>query len=239
VTGAAHLMVLAGGFGTRLRSVVSNVPKPLAPVAGRPFLQYLIESWLEQGVTKLTFLLHYQAGMITGFLASQQGCELLRGCEVQILTEPRPLGTGGAVAYAVQQTGLTGPFLVANADTWLGSGLGEVLANAPPAIGVVRVNNSERYGSVRFGEHKVLAFEEKQNTKGAGWINAGLYHLRSDLFHEWNGQPFSLERDLFPDLAAAGRLGAAHLETEFIDIGIPEDYMRFCGWIESGKTRVL
>lgn len=232
-------MVLAGGFGTRLRSVVSTVPKPLAPVAGLPFLQYLIECWLEQGVAKLTFLLHYQADTIAGFLESQQGRELLRGCAVQILIEPQPLGTGGAVAYAVQQSNLTEPFLVANADTWLGSGLRDVLADAPPTIGVVRVANSERYGSVRFEGHRILAFKEKQHAKGAGWINAGLYHLRPDLFRDWNGLPFSLEGDLFPDLAAAGHLRATRVETEFIDIGIPEDYMRFCDWIDSGKTRVL
>jgi NDP-sugar pyrophosphorylase family protein len=234
-----ELLVLAGGFGTRLRSVVSEVPKPLAPVVGRPYLHYLIESWIDQGVSTLTFLLHHQTDLIKAFLEQQKNEGRLAGCEVRTLTEPQPLGTGGAVAYAVRQLQLTESFLVTNADTWLGSGVGQVFETAAPAMAVVRVGNSERYGSVRFEQSRAFAFEEKQNTSGPGWINAGLYHLHADLFGAWNGQPYSLERELFPKLVAAGGLQVAPLETDFIDIGIPEDYFRFCRWIESGKAGAL
>lgn len=233
------MLVLAGGFGTRLRSVVSEVPKPLAPVIDRPYLHYLIENWVEQGVTSLTFLLHHQADLIEVFLESQKSKGWLRGCELHTLIEPQPLGTGGAVAYAVQQLRLAGTFLVANADTWLGSGVKQILETETPAMALVRVNNSERYGSVRFQLNRVSAFEEKQSSAGPGWINAGLYHLHADLFQDWNGQSFSLERELFSKLVTNGRLHAIPLETDFIDIGIPEDYFRFCRWIESGKTGVL
>ena len=235
----SNLLVLAGGFGTRLRSAVSDVPKPLAPVAGRPFLQYLIEGWVEQGVTQLTFLIHHQADLIEAFLELQKMEGRLKGCKLRTLSEPQPLGTGGAVAYAVRQLGLTGSFLVTNADTWLGSGVERVFAAAIPAIGVVRVENSERYGSVKLRENRVIAFEEKQDSAGPGWINAGLYHLHADLFRGWNFQPFSLERELFPKLVAAGLLEAVPLATEFIDIGIPDDYYRFGRWIDSEKSGVL
>jgi len=228
-----ELLVLAGGFGTRLRSAVSDVPKPLAPIAGRPFLDHLIETWVEQGASKLTFLLHHQAHLIEAFLEPLR--TQLRTCELRTLTEQQPLGTGGAVAHAVRQFKLTGYFLVVNADTWLGSGLEQVSATAEPALAIVQVDNSERYGSVKMRQDVVVSFEEKQNSSGPGWINAGLYHLHADLFRDWNGQPFSLERELFPKLVGAARLKAVPLKTGFIDIGIPEDYFRFCRWIESGK----
>ena len=234
-----NLVVLAGGFGTRLRSAVSEVPKPLAPVFGRPYLHYLIERWVEQGVTQFTFLLHHQGSSIKAFLESQQNEGRLRDCELRTLTEPHPLGTGGAVAYAVQQLRMTGSFLVANADTWLGSGIEQVVKAPVPAMTIVRVESSERYGSVLVQQNKVVAFEEKQNSSRPGWINAGLYHLHADLFNGWNGLPFALERELFPTLAEAGRLTPVPLATDFIDIGIPEDYHRFCRWIESGKVGVL
>jgi D-glycero-alpha-D-manno-heptose 1-phosphate guanylyltransferase len=234
-----NLVVLAGGFGTRLRSAISEVPKPLAPVADRPYLHYLIEHWVAQGVTELTFLLHHQAHFIEAFLELQQNEGWLRNCIVHTLTEPQPMGTGGAVAYAVQQFRMTGSFLVANADTWLGSGIGQIAETTAPAIAIVQVENVERYGSVRVQQNRVVGFEEKQNSSGLGWINAGLYHLHADLFRAWDGQPFALERELFPKLANAAEFKAVPLETDFIDIGVPNDYFRFCRWIESGKTGVL
>jgi D-glycero-alpha-D-manno-heptose 1-phosphate guanylyltransferase len=234
------LLVLAGGFGTRLRTAVSAVPKPLAPVVGRPYLHYLIENWVEQGVTSLTFLVHHQADLIEAFLELRQSTgDGPMICNVRTLREPRPLGTGGALAYAVQQLQITGSFLATNADTWLGSGIRQVTGAGVPAMAVVRVENSERYGSVRIERNTVTGFEEKQNSAGAGWINAGLYHLHAAQFQDWNSQPFSLERELFPVLVNTRQLKAIPLETEFIDIGVPEDYFRFCRWIESGKSSVL
>jgi NDP-sugar pyrophosphorylase family protein len=81
----------------------------------------------------------------------------------------------------------------------------------------------------------VTLFQEKNSRKGSGWINAGLYHLSSELFMNWDHQPFSLERISFPAWAACGDLKAVALEADFIDIGVPADYFRFCRWIESGK----
>ncbi len=233
------LLVLAGGFGTRLRSVVSEVPKPLAPVVDRPYLQYLIECWVEQGITEFIFLLHHRGSALEAFLRSQESEGALSGCELRTLTEPQPLGTGGAVAYAVEQFGLTGSFLVSNADTWLGTGIKQVAEAPAPAMAIVRAENSERYGCIQVQHNKVAAFQEKQHSSGPGWINAGLYHLQADSFRAWDGSPFALERELFPALASGGQLTAVQLETDFIDIGIPEDYFRFCRWIASGKVEVL
>jgi D-glycero-alpha-D-manno-heptose 1-phosphate guanylyltransferase len=233
----ADLLVLAGGFGTRLRSAVPELPKPLAPIVGKPFLHYQIENWVGQGVRRITFLLHHQAALIEHFLETLRGTPAIAGCELRTLTEAVPLGTGGAVSFAVRTLGLSQPFLVTNADTWLGSGIVRAQEAAAPALAVIHVEDSGRYGAVRVANNqRVEAFEEKCANASAGWINAGLYHLPAQLFQDWNGESYSLERELFPGLAKAGNLSAAPLATEFIDIGIPADYFRFGRWIEAGKV---
>lgn len=234
-----EILVLAGGFGTRLRSAVSDVPKPLAPVAGKPFIQYLIESWIRQGATRLTFLLHHQADRIEKFLAEAREGGSWDACEIRTLTEPQPLGTGGSVAYAVRQLKLVTPILVANADTWLGTGIREIASSTEPCIAIVQVANTERYGRVQVEGKRISAFDEKQASHGEGWINAGLYKLHPGYLTDWDGQPFSLERGLFPVLVGKGQLTAVPLETDFIDIGVPEDYFRFCHWIESAPEGLL
>jgi D-glycero-alpha-D-manno-heptose 1-phosphate guanylyltransferase len=231
------LLVLAGGFGTRLRSVVSAVPKPLAPVAGRPYLHYLLQLWIEQGVTRFIFLLHHQAEQIEAFLWRERN--ILHDVVVDTLTEPQPLGTGGAVAFAVQHFQLEGTFLVANADTWLGTGLRCVAGRVAPAMAVVTVDNAERYGRVRNEDGRVIAFSEKTGGVGCGDINGGLYHLNAIDFASWDGLPFSIEQSMFPKLVAERRLSAVLLDTDFIDIGIPEDYAHFCRWVESGRVGAL
>jgi D-glycero-alpha-D-manno-heptose 1-phosphate guanylyltransferase len=230
-----RMLVLAGGFGTRLKSVVSDVPKPLAPVGNVPFLQYQIEHWIEQGVRSFVFLLHHQADRIVDFLEGQRA-GLLRGCDVRSIVEPQPLDTGGAVAYAVRQLGLDGDFLVTNADTWLGAGVRELAAAGADAMIVVRQPDVARYGQVEFdADGCVRAFREKDAASGEGWINAGMCALRADHFRQWNGGRLSLERDVFPELLAARALRAVPLEADFIDLGIPEDYERFCRWQQGGR----
>lgn len=236
---STELLVLAGGFGTRLRSVVSDVPKPLAPVVSHPFLHYLVENWVSQGITKFTFLLHHHADLIKEFLELEKISGILKNCEVYTLTEPQPLGTGGAVAYAVQYFQLRGPFFVTNADTWLGSTIGEILVSSVPAMAVVHVKNIGRYGGVMIDQDRIVSFQEKQISSGSGWINAGFYHLDASHFFDWSGQPFSLESMLFPTMVANKQLQAIQLKSDFIDIGIPEDYYRFCRWIACGKEEDL
>ncbi len=233
----AELIVLAGGLGTRLRAAVPDLPKPLAPVAGQPFLHHQLTNWLAQGIESMTFLLQHQAGTIEAFLQAERSSGRLHDIQVRSLIEPQPLGTGGSLAHAVRELQLQGPFLVANADTWLGNGIAELAArNDAACMAVVEVEDSGRYGAVRLEADDVAAFEEKSQRAGRGWINAGLYRLHADLFRDWRGQPFSLERELFPPLAAARRLSAVRLNAAFIDIGVPADYFRFSRWVESGRV---
>lgn len=233
------LLVLAGGFGTRLQATLPGIPKALAPVVETPFLMLQLENWIAQGIRSLVFLLHYQADQIKEFLGDMES-EIPSGCEVVSLVEPVPMDTGGAVAYAVRELSLEGDFLVTNADTWLGSGIRELEASPAPSMAVVRQQNASRYGQVQFDQsHRATAFIEKNTLGSPGWINAGLCRLSSKMFKNWNGSRFSLEREFFPKLVRCGELRAVPIESDFIDIGVPEDYQRFCHWIESGRRDSL
>lgn len=229
------LLVLAGGFGTRLKEAVPHVPKALAPVGRHPFLKFQLENWVDQGVDDFVFLLHHQADLIVDFLEAQKE-GLLQHCGLKCLIEPSPLDTGGAVAYAVAELVLTGNFLVTNADTWLGNGVFQLTQEEAPAIATVKIQDTARYGEVVFDEYRIVQeFSEKIALSKSGWINAGLYSLPAATFKKWNGNPFSLERDLFKALLLEKKLKAVCLETSFIDIGMPEDYLRFCKYMGLGN----
>ena len=215
-----RMLVLAGGFGTRLQSVIAQVPKALAPVHGVPFLYLQIENWISQGLRSFVFLLHHQADQIISFL-NEEANRLLRGCEVSEL-------------------GISGNFLLTNADTWLGMGLKELSVSSAPSLAVVRSSDTHRYGQVQLDSNScVVAFTEKEGATQAGWINAGLCNLNVDLFRNWNGQPFSLEKVSLPQFVRQGLLKAVILQTDFIDIGVPDDYLRFCHWIKSNRRGKL
>lgn len=227
------LLVLAGGFGTRLRSAVSDVPKALAPINGVPFLRLQMENWINQGVNSFVFLLYHQADLVIDFLNSEkQG--LLKNCEMEWILELAPMGTGGAVANAVTSMNIDGNFLVTNADTWIGTGIEMVIRAGSPAMAVVQVPEARRYGCVKFDDELVVTrFIEKSELAQPGWINAGLYKFDTSLFMDWNKEPFSLESVSLIGWASSGILNALPIDTDFIDIGIPDDYFRFCNWITS------
>jgi NDP-sugar pyrophosphorylase family protein len=234
-----RLLILAGGFGTRLRTTVADVPKALAPVCNVPFLELQLVHWITQGLHEFTFLLHHQADQIISFLQAQQD-KLLKGCKVNWLIEPAPLDTGGALAHAVKALALKDNFLITNADTWLGGGIHQMMQSAAPAMAVINLADVSRYGQVHFDHTlRVSAFVEKNGQSGAGWVNAGLCHLSVELFKNWDCKPFSLERELFSSLVQDRRLKAVPLQTDFIDIGVPADYHRFCRWVAAGRQDPL
>ena len=233
-------LVLAGGFGTRLRSLVSDVPKPLAPVAGQPFIVHLIEHWVEQGVNDFIFLLHYEAEKIEGMLDELKCRDEFAEVTFRVVIESTPLGTGGAILNAINLLGITGGFLVANADTWLGSGVEKLLAIESAAIAAIHVSNSQRYGSLKFEGKKISAFQEKLVSVNHGYVNSGLYHLLPNVFDGFEvGSCFSIEDEVFPGLVSSRTLEVVKLDESFIDIGIPEDYLKYCKWVELGKVYEL
>mgnify|MGYP006099391561 CR=1 FL=1 len=234
------LMVLAGGFGTRLRSVVSDVPKPLAPAGGKPFIVHLIDHWVNQGVVDFIFLLHYEAEKIKNMLSELSCRDEFSGVTFRVVVETTPLGTGGAILNAIDHLGISEGFLVANADTWLDFGVKQLANSELSALAAVIVPNSKRYGSLKFEGDKICAFGEKLDSVDRGYVNSGLYHLLPEAFDGFEvGSAFSIESEVFPRLVSERLLGAVKLNSNFIDIGIPEDYLKFCKWVELGKKNEL
>jgi D-glycero-alpha-D-manno-heptose 1-phosphate guanylyltransferase len=232
------MLVLSGGFGTRLKPAIGDVPKPLAPISGRPFLDYQIDVWIRNGITSFLFLLHHKSEMLIDYLNDQiisRG-----GFDIAWNVEDRPLDTGGAVALAVRELKIKGQFLVANADSVVSGGFREMMDSEAPSVALIHQNDVERFGQVSIDEkQKIISFQEKGLSKNAGLINAGLYKLNHELFEEWQGKPVSLERGYFPELVTKNELTGVVLpeSVDFIDIGIPEDYYRFLKNVNSGEKR--
>lgn len=215
--------------------MVSEVPKPLAPVEGRPFINYLINNWIKQGVTDFIFLLHFEAEKIIQELDDFSLRVSNSQLRFRILVEKTPLGTGGAILNAIKHFDLKQGFLVANADTWLGSGIRQLASSNSAEVASVFVTDTGRYGSLNISGNQIVGFNEKVNSGGPGHVNSGLYHLLPEVFDDHKGEEsFSIENKIFPLLAKKGELKAQKLETEFIDIGIPEDYLKFCKWVSKG-----
>jgi D-glycero-alpha-D-manno-heptose 1-phosphate guanylyltransferase len=213
-------IVLAGGFGTRLRPVISNVPKALAPVGGRPFLHWLLDSLAQQGVARVLLAVGYMGDALHGAVGTQHA-----GMEIVYSREAKPLGTGGAM-WAALQLCEEKRVLVLNGDTWLSIPLAPLAAEMPDAdlvLAVRAVNDRSRFGSLMLDGNRVLGLLEK-GPSGPGLINAGIYVARCDLptRHPMR-ETFSLEGDV---LAAPGALDLrAHLtDAPFLDIGTPNDY---------------
>lgn len=221
------LLVLAGGFGTRLQSVITNVPKPLAPIGSRPFLDFLLQNWREAGIEEFIFLLHHKAELIESYLQQVFKHPAFNQCRYSTVIEPTPLGTGGSIANAIKERGYEGDFIAANADTWLPTGMKFMLSAPTPSMAITKVANCNRYGKVITQENRILTFEEKQAKSESGWINAGLYRLNSQYFQDWPTQAMSLETSLLPKLVKSGKMHAIQCDCDFIDIGVPSEYEYF------------
>jgi len=217
-------VVLAGGMGTRLRSVVSDIPKPMAPVAGKPFLEYIL-TWLSySGVVRVVLSVGYKWECIRDHFGSRFG-----GMEIDYSVEDHPLGTGGAVALAISHTN-EHTILVVNGDTSFPISLSELVAHHGKARGATlalkRMENFDRYGTVVLEGDNIVAFQEKAPRK-SGLINAGIYALDRNFFSGRGlADRFSLEQDVLEKEAGQGRLFGAVFDAPFLDIGIPEDYAR-------------
>ena len=220
------IVVLAGGQGTRLRSALDEgVPKVLAPVAGRPFLAFLLD-WLDRfGAGRIVLCLGYRADRVTAWLAEAA----IGPDRADVSIEPRPLGTAGALAFARGHL-RTGTVLVINGDTFADADL-IALADAHCRFGTgatmlcTRVEDSDRYGRVELDEDgRITEFVEKAQATGPGLINAGLYLFDIDILDRLPRDEIavSLERELLPSLVAAGRLRAHVYQGAFLDIGTPE-----------------
>lgn len=218
-------IVLAGGLGTRLRERVVDLPKPMAPVAGRPFLEYVLDRLIRGGITDIVLSVGYMADAIIGHFGNSY-----RDAAIRYSGEDEPLGTGGAIVHALSGQG-DEPYMILNGDTLLAIDYSELLRwyeREPVDIAMVlrAVTDVSRYGAVLTSGDRVIGFTEKERA-GVGLINAGVYIVRPALFDRYDlAGKFSLEADLLQPHCRLLAPKAYVTEGYFIDIGVPEDYDR-------------
>jgi NDP-sugar pyrophosphorylase family protein len=218
--------ILAGGFGTRARTVLGDTPKLLAPLSGRPYLDYLV-AWLKRfGIRRITLGLGYQSDKIADFLSANP----YRNMEINIVVEDEPLGTAGAIALA--REAITGaPILVLNGDSYVSADLGLFFefhqsGGFDSSLICTEIQDAGRYGSVEVDSHNhISCFREKDPSSNVpGFINAGVYLLGNDLLDSISilGKG-SIEHDIFSK-ASGSMLGAYCGKFSFIDFGTPDSY---------------
>lgn len=218
-------VLLAGGLGTRLRSVVADRPKVMAEVAGRPFLEHLLSRLASQGVTRVVLAVGYLRECIVDHFGDAWG-----GLAIAYSVEHEPLGTGGAVKQSLGLAG-PGPCFVLNADTWLDFDMRAMLAAHRQAasrltMAVRPLDEVGRFGALEIEGGRVVGFHEKGRS-GPGAINAGVYLMDATAF-DGLGLPerFSIETDFLVPQVSRLRPLAFEVHGDFIDIGVPEDYER-------------
>lgn len=228
--GITEAIILAGGLGTRLNSVVSDVPKCMAPVNGKPFIAYVIEYLNSQGIVKFIFSLGYKHEMIVDYLKNEFTIHDSQ-FTIQYSIENEPLGTGGAIklgcSLAKEKT-----VLVANGDTFFKIDTQQLSEfhksyKAHCTLTLKPLTNFSRYGAVKLNhDNSIKNFKEKQHYE-AGLINGGVYALDAEKFLEEElPEKFSFEKDYLEKLYKQRRFYGIIQDEYFIDIGIPEDYAR-------------
>ena len=235
-------VVLAGGFGTRIKHRLGSVPKPLAVVANQPFLHWIFHNLQNQGVRKIVLLTHYEADQIHKFAASRTNQDF----QIKCIREETPAGTGGAVLNLIDhENELSEIFMLLNGDSLL---LNVDLTKALEIInrggdGVVigiDVADTSRYGSLIYNNAgELLSFREKQS--GSGTINSGIYCFRTKIFSDIKNLqlPTSLEKEIIPNfLDLNKKIYVLPTKGDFIDIGTDESLLSASSFVESNFLKI-
>lgn len=223
-------VILAGGLGTRLRNTVPDVPKPMASVAGRPFLEYQLDYWIGKGIGRFVLSVGYRHEAIIDHFGNRY-----KGTEILYVVERMPLGTGGGLLLAVKELCLTSPFLLLNGDTYFEADWTLMRKfsednDADWCFSLFRTNEDGRYMGINVSPTgQILSM--KSGADGLGRLaNGGAYWVRPQVLNEGGfevGRKVSLEDEIFPTLLMAGRrFFGIEFSGTFIDIGVPDDYHR-------------
>jgi D-glycero-D-manno-heptose 1,7-bisphosphate phosphatase len=233
-------VILAGGRGTRLGSLVDDLPKPILPVDGRPFLEHLVCEIRRFGFDRFVFLAGYRGERVAAHF--KDGGPLSHRLEAQFTTliEREPLGTAGALQLAA--SGLEDFFLLMNGDSFFDFNILDLAArplrdSAVARIALRKVGDVSRYGVVETNDDLVTSFRAQGGREGSGLVNAGIYWLSKRILDHLPVAGGSLESEVFPKLAKAGRLLGAAYQGYFVDIGIPDDYDTACRELTAALRR--
>ena len=217
-------VILAGGKGTRLQSVVSDVPKPMAPVNERPFLEYIMQHLVKAGMRQVIMSVGYKYQCIVDYFQDEY-----RGMAVEYSIEEKPLGTGGAIKAALKKC--TGDrVFVLNGDTFFDVDYHSMYrfseeTDAPLVMAVKEMQDFDRYGCVEVAEEKIVGFREKKFCKN-GFVNGGVYCISRNLLDDVESNVFSFEKDFLEKCCGELRVPVFPSQGYFIDIGVPEEYLK-------------
>lgn len=221
-------VILVGGQGTRLKSLVSDRPKPMADINGKPFLEYVLVDLSKRGVRCVVLA----TGFMSQCIQDHFGDGRRLGLELHYSVDPTPLGTGGGVKYAARFFDEDN-FLVLNGDSFCAFDLGAMMSlhqqqRALITMLAAHVEDAGRFGTVVIGDGgKVLGFREKARVEGESVINAGIYLMNKRVLDCLPAnENVSLERDVFPRLVADKKMCAVVSRRAFLDIGTPESFLR-------------
>jgi D-glycero-alpha-D-manno-heptose 1-phosphate guanylyltransferase len=218
-------ILLAGGLGTRLQKAVPDLPKPMAPVNGRPFMEYILDYLIQYDIKKFIFSVGYKHEAFARHFTKGY-----KGCNVVFSIEDVPLGTGGGIKKALDYAE-TPEVIVLNADTLFKMDFNAMFlshkkTNADLTIALRQMNDTGRYGSVEIDDDlRVTGFTEKSSIAKPGYINGGIYLFKKDIFTNLDHpEKFSMEKDFLEVYINALKIGGFPSDGYFLDIGIPEDY---------------
>lgn len=218
-------IILAGGCGTRLSTIIKEIPKPMADINGKPFLSYLLSYLIKHKVSKIILSVGYKYDKIRDFFGSKY-----ENLDIEYVIEDKPLGTGGAIKKALKQV-KGNEVIVLNGDTFFNVNLENLIyfhhnRCSMLTIAVKPIRNFNRYGTVILIEDKIIGFEEK-SLKEFGYINGGIYVINKNVFRNHDQiDSFSFETDFLYKHISDINSFAFISNNYFIDIGIPEDYKR-------------
>ncbi|MFN8267669.1 MAG: nucleotidyltransferase family protein [Chitinophagales bacterium] len=215
------VIILAGGFGTRLSTVVKDVPKPMAPINGKPFLHYIFEELQQQQIQKVVISVGYLKEVIQAYFKTEY-----LGISIEYAIEEEPLGTGGGMKKAFEK--IENDAYILNGDTFFDIPL-SALKNTSSDISIALkpMFQFDRYGTVAVdAEHRVISFNEKKYCEH-GLINGGVYYLKKALFEKIKTEnKFSFEKAILEKHLCDLTIRGVIFDNYFIDIGIPEDYKK-------------
>lgn len=219
-------IILAGGFGTRLKGVIGDdIPKPMAPVSGRPFLEYLLTYLDKWGVERVVMATGYMHDVVSEHFGNR-----FKDIEIVYSVEDKPLGTGGAVKKAMEYVNGYSVYVL-NGDTYFDVNLWKLenfhrAREADICITLRKVGDVSRYGAVKINlENRIEQFTEKGKETGMGFINGGTYIITRKTFLDLDlPDSFSLEKDYFEKYYEQQMMFGVRCFSFFLDIGIPEDY---------------
>lgn len=230
-------IILAGGLGTRLHSVLAGLPKPMAPVNGRPFLEYLLDYWISQGVREFILSVGYKREIIINHFGNSY-----RSLPLTYSVENHPLGTGGGLLLSAKNQ--TNPFLVLNGDTLFEVELEDLRQfhdshKSECTLSLFRESNSHRFGGVMLDSTSRIVSFDAAGPPFETLRNGGVYMISPSLFNKIKnrvGETFSLETQLIPELLSQGSsIYGLFCARRFIDIGVPSDFERAALFMGEGK----